>query len=765
MSQYRPRSVKILKAVSSPTRLRILSVLFDYGSLSYTQIMNKLQLSSARNAGRFAYHLKSLLKTDLVEPDLETKKYRLTELGRMALHMAEEMEKHAFERRKMFVRTSRLSIEEFDRNKITESLIKEADVPTQLAQKIAREAEKRLQKFKTKYLTAPLIREIVNTILVEKRLEQYRHKLTRLGLPVHDVTQLIKETGAKSLNVEAVHRAAGDAVIGEYTLLNVLPRVVADAHMSGTLHLNNLGRWILKPNEFVHDLRFFLKYGLTLRKNGFLGGVTFHPPKTFESALLMISRLLKIAATEISGEQTLDFFNVFLAPFVKGMSFNEIKKELHVFLFDLNQASTHQGFPIPTSLELELVIPDFLEKKVVEPGGKVGDCYADFAKESQLVAQALMDLMKNNQPLFNPSVIIKLRPGTFENSYCEKLLLQSHQLAAEKGLPYFANLFFEGQKYASYTATGRRLSADWKGDWELDTLRTGNVENVLINLPRISYDAKRNRSKFFEFLDDRLEMALQALKIKCQVIEQRAKEGLLPFLTHRAEGDRYARLENSLRLVSFVGLNEAVQSFCGKAVHEDGLHLAEEIVKHSSVKVQERSKSSEVRMASSMSSNIDVSRRLAELDVDRYGWEKVHTLGNKEHPFYTDGFAVPLETHIPWEERLRIEEKFHQLCQGGHLAVLQLADIEQNPEELLAVTRQIVTKYKVGLYAYNRNLSYCSHCQNVSYGILSKCPSCGSVDSLQRFSRVSAKYGLTSFLAPTQQAAVGKRVSYVLISK
>jgi ribonucleoside-triphosphate reductase len=743
----------------------VLNVLFNYGPLSYTEIMNKLQLSSAKNAGRFAYHLKFLLKTDLVKPDLEAKKYRLTELGRMVIHMSDEIEKHVFERKRMVVRTSRLSIEEFDRNKIAESLTKEAEVSTQMAQKIAREAEKRLQKFKTKYLTAPLIREIVNTILVEKGLEQYRHKLTRLGLPVHDVTQLIKEMGAKSLDVEAVHRAAGDAVIEEYSLLNVLPRDIADAHMSGTLHLNNLGRWILKPNEFTHDIRFFLKHGITIRKNGFFGNLSLPPPKTFESALLMISRLLEVATTEISGEQTLDFFNVFLAPFAKGMPFSEVKNALEVFIFDLNQGYTHQSAPIPVSLELELAIPDFLEKKTVESGGETNGYYADFTEESQLVAQALMDLMKKNQPLFNPSIIIKLRPETFEKTSSEKLLLQSHQLAAETGLPHFANLFFQTQKYASYAATGHRLSTDWTGDWELDTLRTGSVENVLINLPRISYDAKGNRSKFFQFLENRLEMALQTLEIKGQVIKQRAKEGLLPFLTHRAEDERYARLENSMRLVSFVGLNEAVQSLCGQPLHEDGLSLAEEIVKHLSRRVQELSKNSEVRVASSMSSNIEGSRRLAELDVHRYGWKNVHVLGDKKHPSYTDCFAVPLETRIPWEKRLQIEEKFHQLCNGGHLAVLQLADIEQNPEELLEVSRQIVTKRKVGLYAYNRNLSYCSRCQNSFYGILSKCPSCGSVDCIRRFSRVSVKHSPTSLLDPTHQATVDRRVSYVLISK
>ena len=209
------------------------------------------------------------------------------------------------------VRTSRLAMEEFDRNKIAESLVKEANVPHDLAQKIARETQGRLLKVRTKYLTAPLVREFVNAILIEKGLEEYRHKLTRLGLPVYDVTRLIKTMGMQSKSVGAVHEAAANSIIEEYTLLNVLPRDIADAHLSGSLHLNNLGYWILKPNEFMHDLRFFLQHGLNYRRPN-LARVLHPPPKSFKAALSMISNLLGIAGTEITGEQALDYFNIFL---------------------------------------------------------------------------------------------------------------------------------------------------------------------------------------------------------------------------------------------------------------------------------------------------------------------------------------------------------------------------------------------------------------------------------------------------------------------
>jgi ribonucleoside-triphosphate reductase len=768
MSQRRRPGLKVLKAASSGLRLEVLSLLFERGALSYTEMMKTLRLNPSRDAGRFAYHLKFLLRTDLVEPDVETKKYRLTDLGRTMVSIGESIEQHFFKRRKMMVRTSRFSLEEFDRNKIAESLIKEANVPADSAQKIARETEGRLSEFKAKYLTAPLIREIVNTILIEKGFEEYRHKLTRLGLPVYDVTQLLKSMSAMSLGVEAVHAAAGDRVIEEYTLLNVLPRDIADAHLSGSLHLNNLGCWILKPNELMHDLRFFLKHGLKPAKTTFQMSSS-PPPRNFETALLTVSNLLKIAATEVSGEQAIDFFNIFLAPFVKGLSPAEVKEKLRLLFFNLNQSVSREGFPVSASLGIELAVPDFLEKKeATGPEGKTVEHYSDFVEESRLIASTLLELMTDNDknsPIFNPSLIIKIRPETFKDKECEPLLFQSHRLAAEKGLPYFANLCPKKQKYASYTATGCRFAAEWKEDWELDTLQTGSADSVILNLPRTIYEAEGKMQVLSKFLDDQLEMASRALEIKYRTLRQRLGEGLLPFLTQKANEDRYFRLENATRLISLIGLNEATQAFTGKSMHEDEKtpSFAEQIVKHISQVVQKHARKPEARTVLSMVPNPDAAKRLVELDVEKYGWAKVRAQGTKEQPFYTDMTALPLESTASWQKRLTIEAKFHELCPGSHLAVIQLADSEQDPNRLLSLTKEIAETYSLGLYTFNRNLAYCSSCGKTFYGLPSKCPLCSSVNTMTSFSRESAKYLPTSLWTQSHLSALNKRVGYDFI--
>jgi anaerobic ribonucleoside-triphosphate reductase len=729
----RLRGVKVLKAVSSTTRLRILNLLFDKGPLSYTELMSVLKMNPSRDAGRFAYHLKLLLKTDLIEPDVKAKKYRLTELGKTIVGVAEEIEKKAFKPKRMLVRTSRFALEEFDRSRIADSLIKEANMPADLAQKVARETEKRLFKSKTKYLTAPLIREVVNAILIEKGLEQYRHKLTRLGLPVHDVNTILKSRGKALQEKVSVCEKTGKAVLEEYTLLNTLPRDIADAHLSGSIHLNNLSSWILTPSEIVHDMRFFFRKGLNLEKTSFIWH-SYPPPGSLASALSTVFSVLLFSAEEVSGGQTIDYFNVFLAPFVRGIARSEVKEAMRLFVSDLNK---HVD---AVTLGLEFVVPDFIaEKQAIGRLGRTIGNYGDFREESQLVASLLVEVFREesaHKPLLNPRLIMKVRPETLRDEQARKLLLQTHFLAAERGVPYFA--YCSGKsKHDVFSASGGRLAADFKGDWEIDTLRTGCAGNVTINLPRVAYESKEDEASFFEILKQRVEMAARALEIKYNALRQRGKD-LLPFLMQNVDDDQYFRLENASRLICLAGLNEAVEAFHGKSIYEDGkaLEFSEKITRYILDFTRKVGKNRGKRLMPAILPNFGASMRLARLDIERFGVAKVRFLGTRDKPFYSTVSRLTVENgEIPLE-RLKTDQKTCLSCAGGHLTEIELGEAEQTPDELVSLTEQIIRGHHPKFFMYNRNLTYCISCKRSWFGLLHKCPSCGATSTLTSFSRI-----------------------------
>lgn len=728
----RMRGVKVLKAVSSPVRLRILNLLFDKGALSYTELMNSLKLNPARDAGRFAYHLKFLLKADLIETDTESKKYCLTDLGRLIIDVTDKIESKAFRQRKKLVRTSRFALEEFDTNKIASSLIKEAKMPAELAQKVAKETEKRLLKSKTKYLTAPLVREVVNAVLIEKGLEDYRHKLTRLGLPVYDVQMLIEAKSKSFQGAASVHEEAGKIILDEYTLLNIFPRDVADAYLSGALHIKDLGSWILKPEEIIHDLRFFFKNGINLKKiNPFQ--IFCHSPKNFESALSMILNILLHSDKEVCKSQTLEYFNVFLAPFIKDESLQKIKDTLSSFVFFVHQH-------VNVSLCLEPTIPNFIaEKPALGFSGKIVGKYEDFKDESQLLASILLKIFVEEngiKPLTNPELIIKIRSEVFIDGKAKELLLEAHQLASKGESIYFANLGNENRGFSVFSASGFKLSPDLSGDWEIDTLRTSCLGSVSINLPRVACESEKDERKFLEILKERVEMAARALEIKYRMIRQR-RIGLLPFLLQENNGDYYLRLENCSRLINLVGFKEAIEAFQRENFYEGGktLEFAHKIIENVSSTINKIGKKRGKRLFITALPDFKASERLARLDIERYGVAKVKFSGSKEKPFYSTINKLRLQGGTLPLKILNLTGQINKFLQGGNLTVIELDDAKYDSEFLFPITQHVFKNYEIDFITYNRKLTYCYGCKKSWFGFLHKCPLCESTSNIKTFDR------------------------------
>jgi ribonucleoside-triphosphate reductase len=676
-----------------------------------------------------------MLKADLVEADVEAKKYYLTDLGKMVLDVADRVEKKAVKPRGMLVRTSHLTMEEFDANKIANSLIKEAKVPAELAQKAAKEAEKRLVKSKTKYLTAALIREVVNGILVEKGYEDYRHKLTRVGMPVHEVTASIEEKDQAADSATIITKA-GQTVLGEYTLLNIFPRDIADAHLSGAIHLDGLGTWIIKPNEVNHDLRFFFQNGLKLDNPL---QTSMEPPSNFESALAIVLNVLLHASKEVNRTQTCSYFNVFLAPYLKGVETPRLKENLRLFVLSLNQNAE-------ATLVLELSIPkSTAEKEAVGPEGKICGKYGDFAEESQRLASLVIDVFSEEsarKPLFTPKLIIKVNKDTFADESAKTVLLKTHQLAAEKGTPYFANATRKENENAVFSSSGVKLASDLTGDWETDTLRTGCLGCVTINLPRIALESEKDKNKFFDLVKERFELAARALGIKSNALKQFGKN-TLPFLLKNGVGDVYFRLENSSRIISLAGFREAVEAFTEKSLNSEGARsFGEETIQVIFAFRQKIGRKYGKRLYPVILSNPEAAERLAQLDIDKYGVAKIKFSGTREKPYYSTVRRFQVKTagetlSLPTEQ-LETAQKMKGLNAGGALDVLELESVEFKAEALMDLTRRLIESKSSEFFTYNRTISFCDNCKKSWFGTLYKCPSCGSMSTLTTFDRFAS---------------------------
>ena len=707
---YERFSSDVLDAASAPVRLHILKLLVSKGPLPYTEIMYEAKLDPVRDAGKFVYHLKTLRKAGLVAIEKGTKKYSITDLGKILVEFSRDLEEWiAVKRGRLFVRTSKMTIEEFDRTRIASSLVTEAGMPQSLADEIASEAEERLLRFGTTYLTAPLVRELVNTILVERKLEEYRHKLTRLGLPVNDVTVLLREAGQKHLDSAWVQSSAGAAVTEEYVLLNSLPRPLVDAHFSGQIHLEDAESWILKPSAFSHDPRPFFRKGLPGSQ----------PPISFESALGSLLQLARVTEGQVSGEQVFDHINILLAPFIKGVPSQRVQDAIRIFLSQLNWEGFSNTLPFRSTIGLDRISPNILEQSdAIGPNGKKEGRYGDYARESEEMLRTVIDAAQEiarDNPLVNPSITVRLNRDRLSEP--DGLLSMTY----ESSLRYSIMNYLIQNAGETYTVSsdGCMFVTDSMGD----VARGALVGTVQVNLPRIAYESAGKDERFLQGVTNAVDEAARALEIRGQAIQERMREGLLPLLSWQTDGSAYYGSQ-PMAEISLLGLNEAAKHHMKKDVDaKDSLVFVKKIIEAARRAISEND-SRKLRIRVGLHPSPEASSRLAGIDAEKYGFSTIVYQGSKRYPYYSDVPVIPLTQKIPLSSRASLEGEVQKFLDGGTILPLPMGD-ETEIGGLMKASK-LLAESGVKHFTFSKILSRCQSCYYVDTGVRAKCSKCNS---------------------------------------
>jgi len=655
------------------------------------------------DASRIASEIRKEVSAGITSAEIRNKVSE--RLGKLDASLAENYNWRA----ELFVRTSRNTLEPFDAEKIAESLMNETLLDRVHALAVAREVEKELGRTRVGYVTAPLIREIVNVKLLERGLENARARYTRLGMPVHDVKKLLSEgTGGgdgRLYNPETVHKLMGDQISREYTLLSILPPELADAHMSGVIHIHDLEYFPIRPYCMSHDLRFFLREGI---KPDGVGSHTAaaKAPKNPEVAFLHAAKVLASAQTNCAGGQTLSYLNVYLAPFVRGLDFERVKQLAQMLVFELAQMyGTRGGQVVYSCLECAPTIPSFLAGvDAVQPGGMVeeGKTYASYGNEAHTILSALADVFAAGDARGNsfafPKLSVHVGKEGFD-SMDDEISQKLFSLSRSRGAPYFiAERDFMGE-YRSHMAASFSIPdfAKLTLNPASDFVRGGGMQVVTVNLPRLGLEAAGGEEKIFELLTERLWRARQTLILKKQLMEGNLERGLLPFLSQPvSEGQGYFVSEQQNLLVGFVGLNELVKCVTGDFLHEsdDARKFGLKFLGRMKNVLEGFCIDSGLHFVLARSPSLKSAGRLASIDsrVFRGRFSECCPSGA-----YTNSFFVP-DGVASIEDRLRVESPFHELCLGGALSVFDVGG--RDAGALRDFASEVVSGSKLQLFRF-----------------------------------------------------------------
>jgi hypothetical protein len=438
----------------------------------------------------------------------------------------------------IMIRTSKYSKEPFDSSKIEKYLIKEGQVDGHLAKQIAKEVEERLSKTNIEYLTTPLMREYINGILLEIGQEEIRHRLTRLGTPPYEVSRYFDND---RINPEQLLSKLGSEVSEQFLLLNLLPKNLADMYLSGELVLLNLNYWSLRPLGFYIDSSSIESY---LSKRKLIDIDKLDKPIELIKLCSNFFDVVGKLKPYISEDILLGNFSDFL---FKSINSNENSEALINILNSEIMNHSNRIYDQKSHLSLEISSSDVF-----------GDSNFLNSKTSSIFnfLGRLFNLTNQHDGFACPQIV-------FDYS----LLLDNKSgyefLRETINSPHSNDIIFSSNNALSLLNS--TLINVNKNNTKEEPKSRVVLDKILVNLHKIADNSKQNDSLFFENIQEKLNSVFEIFTYKKDLINRRlsTSKEWNRIISDFIKPESLSWIDDSLKSVSFFGLNEAIETHCG----------------------------------------------------------------------------------------------------------------------------------------------------------------------------------------------------------
>jgi len=638
---------------------------------------------------------------------------------------------------------SRQEIDTWDRSKIVESLVKEANLALGVAEDIAEAVEDRIDRTNMMTITTAIIREMVDLELLERGMTLAHKKHSHLGLPMWDVEQIItnanKENSNTTHNPESINLTIAETILKEFALRRVFSEDVAEAHYVGDVHLHDLG-FIVRPYCGGHSLEYIKKFGLNLPN---ITSVS----KPAKHAEVLIGHMVKMAAAlqaHYAGAVGWEAVNVFFAPYLVGKTEDEIDQLAQMLIFEFNQLAGARGSQVVfTDFNLYFNVPKhFADTPAIGPGGVyTGKTYRDYEPEAQAFVRAMFNVYMrgdaHGKTFVFPKPLLHINDDFFETPGHEEFFDLACDVASRQGITYF--VFDRGDEVTVSQCCRLKLKLSKEELNETSTpekMRFSALQNVTINLPRIAYKAQGSDQALFMELNKALEIVAKAHIQKRAFIQELfdlGAEGPLGLLTQELDGEPYLKMDRLTYLAGLIGLNELVQVHTGHQLHEssDALRFGLKVISAMNLKGKELSERYGINMVLEESPAESAGYRLAKLDMKYWPAQTAAVVkgdltgGNY---YYTNSVHIAVDADVDYIERVEKQSRFHPLIEAGAIVHVWLGENQPDPGSIRSFVEKTFRNTQCSQIAFSPEFTVCESCRRTSRGLKTQCPLCGSLD-------------------------------------
>ncbi len=542
----------------------------------------------------------------------------------------------------------------------------------------------------------------------------------------------VKENSSTIYSFGGMTKYITAEVSKDYWLREVYPEYISTAYVDGDIHLHDLGGLTLYCTGY--SLKEIIMKGV----RGVDNIPTSAPAKHFDSILNQCSNLITVYQNEIMGAVAFNGFDTLLAPFVKQdkLSYTQVKQSLQNFIFSVNSNSRAGAEPAFFNLTFDLTPPaDMLDEYAVVGGELVSFTYGSCQQEMDLINRVFCEIMLTgdaNGRLFSYPIPTYNIHSRFDWDNPNNKLLW--EMAGKYGTPYFANFINSDLDISDVRSMCCRLRLD------LSELRhrngglfgagdsTGSIGVVTINLPRIGYEAKGSRNKFWELLDQRLTIAKDSLEIKRKWLQENVIDtSLIP-----AYMEYVGTIDNHFSTIGIVGMNEMCENFLGKNILDDDAHaFCYEVGEHIRKRLLEFQEETGHLYNYEATPAESTCYRLALLDKKKY--PEIITQGEGKDVYYTNSCHIPVNMITDINSTFKHQDDLQSQFTGGTVIHCYL-DGAISGEHAKQIVKSMFETYRVPYMSLSPISRYCSKHGYIDQ-ISDECPICG--EKLKLYQRIT----------------------------
>lgn len=589
----------IFSVMASPNRIDILRILNSKGPLTYSELKSLAGFKSKKESGKFAYHLRKLLRQSLVSLNKAERRYTITNLGKLVLSLARQIEERSIiESGKLYVRTTKPSIEEFDSNKIIQSLVREANMPLELANKITEEVENKIYKIQTSYLTSSLIRETTNSVLVDHGYDEYRNKLARLGIPPIDLINIINDTSS-NVEIPDLFIKTSSSIFTEYLLNNSLPKDIVDMHLMGEINIGKSGFWNLLPDTIFINLNSVVD-SLSDIKGKYLGISRITSLCNAHDYDSIIPLLLSLLTREVSREVVLEGLIEFLGKYAQ--TGENLVNKVSKILFLSSSISSVSSFSPYITLPINL---DDSNSSLIDI---VIDGYYRYIV---------------NTPIPNIGLSLVYEDRNTIYKYTDKIV----KISRLGGIMSFSQQKIRG-RYGLCKPVHPSIKT---------TVVT--LQSLSINLPRIAYQSNRDETYFRARLALLLKPLISVIYQRVSNISEHIQKGTTPLLTKITSNLQLGKID---AMINLVGINESIYNILGYKFGNESENIVCKVLQTAVDIIGEQTKESSNSSIGIAILKDESSNRFKSLDNEKYGKSIAisDNSSNDKQELYSQGFQI-----------------------------------------------------------------------------------------------------------------------------